>query len=390
MGCAKGQFPTPYLGLPLTILKPAKEQFMPLVERIEKKLGGWKGKFISKGGRLQLVKSVLSSIPIYHMMCFRLPQWVIMRIDKVRRQFLWGKPTDLKRGISLTNWTVVCTPKVWGGLGLSNLNLVNIALLLRWWWKAYHEPLCLWSMTVELLRRRGTAREGPKFWLITGSFFWGQLRKLKQIFEWSTSWIVGDGTSISYWFDTWQGRPRVTDLGQVHTDEHISLRDAYQALSMIDPTMNLQVPISFTDREDAIIWLWENSGIYSAKSAYEMLSGGGIIKWHFNFVWGLKIPQSVKLFVYFLLQGKLLTRDVLAKRGMFFGLQCPLCMNCPRESILHIIYLCSVAVEVWFHTHQILGFKIFKPAGTITEVWQASWLLAKTSSTISKIGRAHV
>lgn len=73
---------------------------MPLVEHIEKKLGGWKGKFISKGGRLQLVKSVLSSIPIYHMMCFRLPQWVIMRIDKVRWQLLWGKPIDLKQGIS--------------------------------------------------------------------------------------------------------------------------------------------------------------------------------------------------------------------------------------------------------------------------------------------------
>lgn len=132
LSCSRSNFPVTYLGLPLSVVKPNKDQFMPLVEKIEKKLGGWKGKFISKGGRLQLVQSVLSSIPVYHLMCFRLPQWLIRRIDKVRRQFLWGNSEENKKGLSLINWPTVCTPKTWGGLGLSNLNTVNIALLLRW------------------------------------------------------------------------------------------------------------------------------------------------------------------------------------------------------------------------------------------------------------------
>lgn len=169
-------------------------------------------KFISRGGRLQLVQSVLSSIPIYHLMCFRVPQWVIRRIDRVRLQFLWRKSEENKRGISLINWTVACTPRIWGGLGLSNLSRVNISLLLRWWWKLYHEPTCLWTVTVVMLRKKGTVRNGPKIWLTDRSFFWYQLRKLRAMFTWCISWEVGEGKTISYWFDAWQGTPRCKSL----------------------------------------------------------------------------------------------------------------------------------------------------------------------------------
>lgn len=81
------------------------------VEKIEKKLDGWKGKLISRGGRLQLVNSVLSSIPIYFMACFQLPRWVLKRIDMIRRQFLWGKTDGSVNGTSLMNWDTVCLPK---------------------------------------------------------------------------------------------------------------------------------------------------------------------------------------------------------------------------------------------------------------------------------------
>lgn len=85
LGCKLSTFPVQYLGLPLTIKKHTADLYMPLIERVERKLGGWKGKLISRGGRLQLVQSVLSSILVYFMLCFRLPQLVIRSIDKIRR-----------------------------------------------------------------------------------------------------------------------------------------------------------------------------------------------------------------------------------------------------------------------------------------------------------------
>lgn len=107
---------------------------------------------ISRAGRLQLVQSVMSSIPIYHMMCFKLPKWVINRIDKARRICLWGSNRRQGNGISLYNWYMAMVPKRYGGLGLPDLNLRNISLILRWWWKPYAEPDSMWARCISKIR----------------------------------------------------------------------------------------------------------------------------------------------------------------------------------------------------------------------------------------------
>lgn len=113
IGCEPTELPITYIGMPLTVRKSGRSAYMPLIEKLEKKFQGWRCKIISRGGRLQLVTSVLSSIPIYFMSSFKLPKWVIKRLDRIRRDFLWGK-NDGARGISLINWPTVCLPKELG------------------------------------------------------------------------------------------------------------------------------------------------------------------------------------------------------------------------------------------------------------------------------------
>jgi Reverse transcriptase (RNA-dependent DNA polymerase) len=139
VACPITELPITYLGLPLTTKRLDKSLLMTLVEKIERRLAAWKGKVLSRGGRMQLIQAVISAIPIYYMACFRLPTWVINRIDRIRRSFLWAGANHSAGGISLTNWDTVCLPKKNGGLGLINLKLQNMAMLLRWWWKIY-EP----------------------------------------------------------------------------------------------------------------------------------------------------------------------------------------------------------------------------------------------------------
>lgn len=67
LGCTQTELPVTYLGMPLTIKQTDRSLFIPLIEKMEKILQGWKGKMISRGGRMQLVNSVLSSIPSYFM-----------------------------------------------------------------------------------------------------------------------------------------------------------------------------------------------------------------------------------------------------------------------------------------------------------------------------------
>jgi hypothetical protein len=40
----------------------------------------------------------------------------------------------VKGGHYLVAWDKVCTPKEWGGLGIPNLRVTNVALRTRWLW----------------------------------------------------------------------------------------------------------------------------------------------------------------------------------------------------------------------------------------------------------------
>lgn len=110
---------------------------------------------------MQLVNSVLSSIPVYYMNCFRLPKWVIKRMDKVRRLFLWGKGEQGGRRISLLNWESVCILKKWGGMGVRNFETQNISLLLCWSWRLYQHDTSLWAFWARKLRASITNENRP-------------------------------------------------------------------------------------------------------------------------------------------------------------------------------------------------------------------------------------
>jgi hypothetical protein len=79
--------------MPLTVTQPSKELFYPLIERVERRLDAWKGKFISKGGRTQLVESVLLTVP----------RWVIKRQEKIMRDFLWEDTVSNTKKVHLVN-----------------------------------------------------------------------------------------------------------------------------------------------------------------------------------------------------------------------------------------------------------------------------------------------
>lgn len=141
------------------------------------------------------------------MSCFKLPQWVLHRIDQIRRSFLWGKNDSDSSGFSLVNWDLACLPRRLGGLGIANLRIRNTALLLRWWWTLYRNREALWTITITRIRQTATYAGGPKIWSLAGSFFWKDLQKINKIFVWCTEWRIGNGLSISFWFDNWAGAP---------------------------------------------------------------------------------------------------------------------------------------------------------------------------------------
>ena len=109
LGCRVSAFPLTYLGLPLGATFKRKTIWNSVVERMEKRLVGWKKLYLSKGGRLILIKSTLSSLPSYYLSLFPLPMDVACRLEKLPRDFLWGSMRD-EHKFHLVNWHQVCSP----------------------------------------------------------------------------------------------------------------------------------------------------------------------------------------------------------------------------------------------------------------------------------------
>ena len=83
MGCKVGRLPSTYLSLPLGALCKSVAICNRVEERFCRRLDIWKRQYILKGGRLTLIHSTLSSMPIYFMSFFCMPMQVKLRLEKI-------------------------------------------------------------------------------------------------------------------------------------------------------------------------------------------------------------------------------------------------------------------------------------------------------------------
>jgi hypothetical protein len=72
--CRLGEFHMKYLGVPLHYKKLRKEDLQPVIDKILKKVGGWRGRLLNHAAKLELVRSVLASIPLYLLSVIKFPK----------------------------------------------------------------------------------------------------------------------------------------------------------------------------------------------------------------------------------------------------------------------------------------------------------------------------
>jgi hypothetical protein len=71
--------------------------------------------------------------------------------------------------------------------------------------------------------------------------------------------------------------------------------------------------VNLTDDSDSFIWHLTESGVFSVKSFYTDLMNGHTRFLH-TYLWKIKVPLKIKIFMWFLHKKVLLTKDNLAKR----------------------------------------------------------------------------
>jgi hypothetical protein len=83
LGSGVATLPVKYLGLPLGPSFKAKHIWDGVIEKIEHRLASWKRLYLSKGGRVTLIKSTLANLSTYYLSLFPLPVSVAKRIEKL-------------------------------------------------------------------------------------------------------------------------------------------------------------------------------------------------------------------------------------------------------------------------------------------------------------------
>ena len=155
---------------------------------------------MSYGGRLILINSVLTSMPMFLLSFFEVPVGVRKRLDFYRSRFFW-QSDELKRKYKLAKWDIICRPKDQGGLGIENLEVKNRCLPSKWMYKFSVESDATWA---QILRNKYLQSKTLSQLTVrpTDSPFWKGLMRVKLGFFNRTKFVVGNGTFTRFWEDT--------------------------------------------------------------------------------------------------------------------------------------------------------------------------------------------
>ncbi|GJV31359.1 hypothetical protein Tco_1391759 [Tanacetum coccineum] len=104
MSCSYGCMPFVYLGLPIGKSMRNASAWHHIVDQFYSWLSHWKAKVLSSGGRLTLIKSVISSLPLYYMSLFKALLSVLKLLESLRCCFLWEN-FDSAHHITWVSWS---------------------------------------------------------------------------------------------------------------------------------------------------------------------------------------------------------------------------------------------------------------------------------------------
>ncbi|XP_071728217.1 uncharacterized protein [Rutidosis leptorrhynchoides] len=152
-GYLVGNLPYHYLGLPIEKKMNNIRDWEPFIDKFHSRLADWKAKSMSFGGHLTLIKSVLSSLPMYAFSLFHAPTCIINKLESLCRKFFWEGSRDNSK-IFWVNWDNILLPYEGRGLNIGSFKANNLALLEKWWWRFHGEKNTLWVKIISSIYGR--------------------------------------------------------------------------------------------------------------------------------------------------------------------------------------------------------------------------------------------
>jgi hypothetical protein len=111
-------------------------------DKFRTKLSTYKADKLSHAARLELIKSVFASIPVYYMSNILFTKKFVAKLTAIIRNFWWTgvREETNSKALCLRAWKDICVPKNEGGLGIRNIQAMNQALILMAAWRIADQP----------------------------------------------------------------------------------------------------------------------------------------------------------------------------------------------------------------------------------------------------------
>lgn len=121
-----------------------KRVWEPLIIKMQYKVRKWTIRYLNMASRLVLTKAVLQVIQVFMLLALPTPRGVLQQFRNMQRDFLWGMEETRKKW-ALVSWEKICKPKIQGGLGLDDLEILNKVFGDKLWWRSVKVPKPQWE-----------------------------------------------------------------------------------------------------------------------------------------------------------------------------------------------------------------------------------------------------
>ena len=174
--------------------------------------------------------------------------------------------------------------------------------------------------------------------------------------------ILGNGQRVRFWEDTWLGDMSLADrypsLFNIARRRNVIVADVLANVPLnieFRRTLNGSkwsdwlhlveelMGVTLSNEPDQFRWRLTPSGMFSVKSMYADLMNGQVPFRH-KYIWKLKVPLKIRIFMWFLQKKVILTKDNLIRRRWTGSKQCVFCHS--NETVEHIFISCPFARNI--------------------------------------------
>nr|GEX24315.1 RNA-directed DNA polymerase, eukaryota, reverse transcriptase zinc-binding domain protein [Tanacetum cinerariifolium] len=321
---------------------------------------------VKVGGRFTLIKSVLSSLPLYQMSVYKAPMGVLHRMESIRRRFFNGANTNEDK-MSMIGWQKIMASRKKGGLASRVFFAQNRALLFKWIWRSRSQESSLWYRVLKAMFGDHGSLDNPgnvtrpSNWLNIICEFSSLSRKGIHMLSYMKK-KVRNGLNTFFWTDAWLSDSpfmhmylcmyalecnKVSTVADKLSDPTFiqSFRrpprgglEEEQYVKLIDI-----VNSNLSDSKDRWVWSLDSTGEFSVKSArlyiddYFLLTVGAPTRWD------KEVPIKINILAWKVSLDKLPTRLNLSLRRIEIpSISCHICCTV-GESCSHLLFSCIMA-----------------------------------------------